>query len=130
MRDGKPFAFAGPVGRVVAKGRARGHPRAAHLHHPHRQPNALVAQIHNRQAVILSRENYAAWHSPDTSDDDRRAMLRPYPAELMRAHPISTRVNKSGNDDDATLIKEVALATALPTRPVKAKPDDRQGDLF
>jgi len=60
-------------------------------------------------------------------------MLRPYPADAMTAHPISTRVNKPGNDDDATLIEEVPAMTAsttLPTRPKKPMPDDGQRDLF
>jgi hypothetical protein len=48
----------------------------------------------------------------------------------MTAHPISTRVNKPGNDDDPTLIEEVPPATELPTRPQKAKADDAQDDLF
>jgi putative SOS response-associated peptidase YedK len=29
--------------------------------------------------------------------------MRPYPAELMRIWPISTRVNKPENDDEAIL---------------------------
>ena len=77
-----------------------------------------------------AREIVARLYFVDTPEAERLAMLRPYPADAMTAHPISTRVNKPGNDDDPTLIDEVPPATALPTRPSKPKPDDGQRDLF
>jgi putative SOS response-associated peptidase YedK len=42
--------------------------------------------------VILSRYDYVRWlgEEPDPHD-----LMRPFPAELMRMWPISTRVNPS-----------------------------------
>jgi putative SOS response-associated peptidase YedK len=37
--------------------------------------------------------------------------MRPYPAELMRMWPISTRVNKRENDD-AAIVEPVELSSA------------------
>jgi putative SOS response-associated peptidase YedK len=39
--------------------------------------------------------------------DDLRALLKPYPAERMRAYPVSTKVNSVKNDD-AGLIEVAA----------------------
>jgi len=58
--------------------------------------NELVADIHDRMPVILSRYDYARWLSEET---DPRDLMRPFPAEPMRMWPISTRVNKPENDD-------------------------------
>ena len=58
--------------------------------------NELVGDIHDRMPVILSRYDYARWPS---EEPDPRDLMRPFPAELMRMWPISTRVNKPENDD-------------------------------
>jgi putative SOS response-associated peptidase YedK len=60
----------------------------------------LGTDIHDRMPVILSRYDYLRWLSeePDPSD-----LMRPFPAELMRMWPISTRVNKPANDDPSIL---------------------------
>ena len=62
--------------------------------------NDLVADIHDRMPVILSRYDYARWLS---EEPDPRDLMRPFPAELMRMWPISTRVNKPENDDPSIL---------------------------
>jgi len=36
-------------------------------------------------------------------EPDPRALMRPYPAELMRTWPISTRVSKPENDEHSIL---------------------------
>jgi putative SOS response-associated peptidase YedK len=54
-----------------------------------------VADIHDRMPVILSRYDYVRWLSDWLSEEpDPRDLMRPFPAELMRMWPISTRVNK------------------------------------
>jgi len=64
------------------------------------EPNDLVAPIHNRMPVILPREAWSAWLGEEpASGDDLKALLKPYPAECMRAYPVSTRVNSVKNDD-------------------------------
>jgi len=63
------------------------------------EPNALLEPIHNRMPVILPREAYDRWLDPA----EKRAgsfsdLLVPCPAEEMVAYPVSTYVNRPGND--------------------------------
>ena len=70
--------------------------------------NAQVAPIHERMPVILPREVYAAWLDPALTDPRvARELLRPLPAEEMRAWPVSRRVNNPANDDP-TLLQPLA----------------------
>jgi len=62
-------------------------------------PNALLEPIHNRMPVILPREHEAIWLDNDADQGIWLDMLRPYPAELLTAHPVSKRVNYVSNDD-------------------------------
>ena len=61
--------------------------------------NDLMSSIHDRMPVIIAPEHYAAWLGPE----DATALLQPYPAERMQAHPVSSRVNAPANDDAALL---------------------------
>jgi putative SOS response-associated peptidase YedK len=63
--------------------------------------NELVGEIHDRMPVIIPPESYDRWLS--TLDPDPRDLLVPFPAGPMRIWPISTRVNKPANDDEAIL---------------------------
>ncbi len=69
--------------------------------------NALVADIHERMPLILAREHYARWLGEEADPCD---LMRPFPAELMRMWPISTRVNKPENDDPS-IIEPIEPAT-------------------
>jgi putative SOS response-associated peptidase YedK len=60
------------------------------------EANELVADIHERMPVILKPEDYDRWLG---TEPDPRDLLGPFPAELMRMWPISTRVNSPKNDD-------------------------------
>ena len=70
-------------------------------------PNDLVAQIHDRMPAILRPEHYDRWLG---EEPDPRDVLQPFPAELMRMWPISTRVNKPENDDPSVLEPVEAVA--------------------
>jgi putative SOS response-associated peptidase YedK len=63
--------------------------------------NDLVRDIHDRMPVIVPPASYDRWLS--AIEPDPRDMLVPYPPELMRMWPISTRVNKPDHDDPAIL---------------------------
>jgi putative SOS response-associated peptidase YedK len=65
-----------------------------------RCPHELVADIHDRMPLILSRYDYIRWLS---AEPDPRDLMRPFPGDLMRMWPISTRVNKPENDDPSIL---------------------------
>ena len=63
------------------------------------QANALMAPIHERMPVIIAPADHARWLDPALSERAAiEAMLAPFPAERMRAYPISTRVNDVKND--------------------------------
>ena len=64
------------------------------------EPNALVAQVHDRMPAILGTEDYDLWLDPGVRDVGRIAeCLKPFDARLMKKYPVSTRVNRPGNDD-------------------------------
>lgn len=64
--------------------------------------NELMADIHNggshpqRMPAILRREDHEAWLRGGPAE--ARAALVPYPADLMVARPVSTRVNSVRNN--------------------------------
>jgi putative SOS response-associated peptidase YedK len=63
-------------------------------------PNSLVADIHDRMPVIVIPDNYSLWLDPEGNDFDAvRHILTPYDPDLMRRHPVSTKLNHSQNDD-------------------------------
>jgi putative SOS response-associated peptidase YedK len=70
--------------------------------------NELLARIHNarkRMPLILAKEDVDTWLAG--SPEAAKALIHPYPAERMRAHRVSKRVNKPANNEPA-LIDEVA----------------------
>ncbi len=63
------------------------------------EPNDLVREIHTRMPVILPEEHHDVWLSGEAGKE----ILVPFPAERMRAWPISTRVNSPRNNDPGIL---------------------------
>ncbi len=63
------------------------------------QPNELIASLHNRMPVIVRPGDYTQWLDPAPQPPENLLpLLRPYPAEEMSAHPVSTLVNRPQND--------------------------------
>jgi putative SOS response-associated peptidase YedK len=67
------------------------------------EPNPLAAAIHDRMPVILEPDDYDRWLASDTPVEALRALLKPYPAERMRATAVNRRVNSVKNDDEACI---------------------------
>jgi putative SOS response-associated peptidase YedK len=64
------------------------------------EPNALVAEIHDRMPVLLPPSAWSSWLDPGNDDlDTLGRLLVPAPSELLVAHPVSPRVNNVRNDD-------------------------------
>jgi len=61
-------------------------------------PNALMENIHNRMPVILRKEDEKRWLSKDCAVPEALKLLGQYPAELMKAQPVSTLVNSPANN--------------------------------
>jgi len=95
MKDRKPFAFAGlwdswntPDGSLI---------KSCTIITT--EPNELTGIIHNRMPVILHPRDYAKWLDPSPQTPDQlKPLLKPYPADLMDAYPVSTLVNTPAND--------------------------------
>jgi putative SOS response-associated peptidase YedK len=101
LRDSAPFSFAG-----IWESWRRGGQVIESFAIVTCPANELMAKIHDRMPVILDRADYAAWlESKDTTIPN--LLLQPYPAEKMKAYPVSMRVNSVRNDD-RSLIELVA----------------------
>ncbi len=62
--------------------------------------NSLVSAVHDRMPVILEPENIEPWLSGSAGTE----LLKPASEGALRMWPVSKRVSKPGNADDATLI--------------------------
>jgi len=64
--------------------------------------NTLLSGIHDRMPVIMKREHYDLWLDPGfKKTNDLLDLLKPFPADAMRHHRVSTHVNSVKNDDPA-----------------------------
>jgi putative SOS response-associated peptidase YedK len=84
MKDVPPFGIAG-TGKIrqVASG----------------------PDLHNRMPAILDLTDFDRWLGVEP---DPRDALKPFPSELLKMWPISTRVNSPMNDDEH-LLEEIEL---------------------
>jgi putative SOS response-associated peptidase YedK len=58
-----------------------------------------MADIHDRMPVILSPDDYDLWLDSEFEGKEKLlSLLRPYPADEMKAYSISTLVNSPKND--------------------------------
>jgi putative SOS response-associated peptidase YedK len=61
--------------------------------------NSLMQPIHQRMPVILDPVDYDRWLDPEKQDpSDVLPLLQPFPADRMRAVPVSTLVNSPRNE--------------------------------
>jgi putative SOS response-associated peptidase YedK len=67
-------------------------------------PNELMKEIHNRMPVILKKENEKKWLSNHAETEELLFLLKEFPAELMKAYPVSMLVNSPLNNDEKVLL--------------------------
>jgi putative SOS response-associated peptidase YedK len=60
------------------------------------EPNELTEKFRDRMPVILDDANYDTWLTG--TPEQALELLRPYPADEMRAYPVSKQVNSSRDD--------------------------------
>lgn len=77
-------------------------------------PNATLAGIHDRMPVILGRRAAQAWLDPQTPRRELEALLRPCPESWLEARPVSSYVNRVGNEGPRCL--EPAAPSETPLR--------------
>ena len=102
LASGKPYAFAGlweswrpnePVGSAPIET----------FTILTTDPNELVEPVHNRMPVILEPKDYDRWLDPGDPTRPPIDLLRPYPAERMKAWPVDDRVGNVRNNDPTLL---------------------------
>jgi len=77
------------------------------------EANSFVSAIHDRMPVILEPENIEPWLSGSAGTE----LLKSAPEDTLRMWPVSKRVSKPGNPDDATLIEPIVLDPAIEDSP-------------
>jgi putative SOS response-associated peptidase YedK len=66
--------------------------------------NEMMRALHDRMPVILHERDYEAWLDPGNEDTEALVrLLAPFPADEMRAYPVSTRVNNARNNGPALI---------------------------
>jgi putative SOS response-associated peptidase YedK len=66
--------------------------------------NDLTRGIHDRMPVLLAERDVEPWLSGAAGAE----LLRPAPNDTLRLWPVSRRVNRTGQADDASLIEPMA----------------------
>ncbi len=71
------------------------------------EPNAFVAEVHDRMPVLLMPDQFEHWLSGDMGVDE----LKPASNDYLQRWPVSKRVNSSKADkDDASLLEQIEMA--------------------
>jgi putative SOS response-associated peptidase YedK len=91
LKDFKPFAFAGLWESWKPKD---GEPVETFALLT-TEPNALCATVHDRMPVILGPDEWARWLG---RIEDRRSLLRSFPAEQMELWPVDKAVGNVRNE--------------------------------
>lgn len=70
------------------------------------EPNRLIAPIHDRMPVILPEETWQIWLGEKETDPAKiKSCLQTFPAEAMKAWPVSSAVGNVRNDFSRLLAK-------------------------
>lgn len=112
LEEQRPFAFAGLWERW-----RRGSNEIESCTIITTEANDLLRPLHNRMPVILDPAEFATWLDPRLSrPEELSELLRPYPDQYLKLHPVRTLVN-SPNFDEPECIEQ-------------AEPSKKQGSLF
>jgi putative SOS response-associated peptidase YedK len=97
LKDGRPMAFAGLWEFWRDRADPDGEPlrTCAIITTP---ANEIMAPIHDRMPVVLSPEDWATWLDPETDTETVTGLLVPPPSWWFEVYPVSSLVNKVGND--------------------------------
>lgn len=96
MKDDTLFAFAGLWERWTDK--TNGQPIETYTIIT-TDPNELMAPIHNRMPVIIALKDYQRWMAPAELSRLPIDLLRPYPADEMKAWKVSSAVGNVRNNE-------------------------------
>jgi putative SOS response-associated peptidase YedK len=74
------------------------------------QANDTLRRCHDRMPVILRRDDWEAWLSPDSSSPRLQVFCKPWPGPML-ARPVTTKINKAAYDGP---VEEVSLDRKAP----------------
>jgi len=104
LKSGEPFAFAGLWETWKDPENPDGDPLRTFTIVT-TTPNDLMATIHNRMPVILGRDDENLWIDNAPGITRWRELMKPIPADLMQAYPVSASVNSPTNDTPAVMAR-------------------------
>ena len=108
MKDESPFGFAG----LWERWQGAGGEAIESCTILTTEANEVLRPVHDRMPVILHSDDYELWLDEDVRKRELlRDLLRPYPAEEMVSHPVSTAINSPRNQGE-TLIERMAINSA------------------
>lgn len=97
-KDGAPLAFAG-LWETWRHPDDPGSPPLESFTILTVEPNDLLRPIHNRMPAIIPPEDIDRWLDPDADDPAAlKPLLRPSPPTELDLYPVSTLVNRAGNE--------------------------------
>jgi putative SOS response-associated peptidase YedK len=96
MKDESPFAFGGLWD--VRKDKATGHTLETYTIVT-TDRNELIEPIHNRMPVIVARNDYERWLAVSDPTQLPVDLLKPYPAEEMKAWKVGRAVGNVRNNE-------------------------------
>ena len=94
-RDGGLLVFAGLLGRWTDRAGGEAVPAVTILT---TEPNALLADIHDRMPVVLPRAAWARWLDPRAGAADVGDLLGPCGDEWLTVRPVSRLVNDANRE--------------------------------
>jgi len=103
LKSGEPYAFAG----LWESWKPQEGPPLETFTILTTDPNELMQPIHTRMPVILESRDHERWLDPGDTARPPVDLLRPYPAEKMRAWQVSQRVGNVRNNDPELLERAV-----------------------
>jgi putative SOS response-associated peptidase YedK len=109
MNDEAPFAFAGIWDQWQRDGKL-----IVSCAIITTTANELLASVHDRMPVILSHCSQEAWLNTEATPAELTALLSPFPAEEMKAHPVSDEVNYATIDHEHLVERCDRAALAQP----------------
>ena len=62
------------------------------------EANSLVAQVHDRMPVLLTKETEKIWMNPNEKMETLLPLLKPFENSAMTSYAVSSRVNNVAND--------------------------------
>ena len=101
MKDAELFAFAGLWDKWKDKETGKSLETYTVIT---TDPNDLMEPIHNRMPLILHRQDYERWLAVADPAQLPVDLLRPFPAEEMKAWPVSRAVGNVRNNSPGLIV--------------------------